>query len=387
MKSMCRFGWLPFLVIAVVAELCVIVPAWKSNPAGYLYGDSGFYAAAADSLLRDGDLDLLNQCFPGDGTIQDVLPALEGDHGGEFALAAKQYLTLKQSPVLSVAVLPFYSLFGQPGCLLFNLLVLNLLLVGMAQLAGGGVVSRIVTLLALVTTPLIRFAFNFSPDLFLCLLLVGCLLAARQNRPGLAGILAGLAVSSKLYVALLVMPIPLLLLLNADRRWHTFLWLSIGGVIGLTPGLAFNTWQYGAPWITGYERQLLVENGVIGLANHTSRFTEPPLQGLRNILFDDTVGLWPTAPLWFLWPIGVAWIIARRTSGSRWVFAAVAIILMNLVLFATYDGWHGGSSAGNRYLFPALVMGFVVIGAALQVAWNAICTDHSDEAKSADSAA
>ena len=387
MKFACRFGWLPFLLVAVGAELCVIVPAWNVNPDGYLYGDSGFYAAAADSLLRDGDLDLLNQCFPDGGTLQAVLPALEGDHGGEFALASQQYLTLKQSPVLSVAVLPFYAIFGKPGCLLFNLLVLNLLLVGMAQLAGDGGVARSVTLLALVTTPLVRFAFNFSPDLFLCVLLVGCLLAAQRNRPGLAGILAGLAVSSKLYVALLVVPIPALMVMTADRRWHTLLWLSIGGVIGLAPGLAFNTWQYGAPWVTGYERQLLVENGLIGLANHTSRFTEPPVQGLRNILFDDTVGLLPTAPLWFLWPIGFAAAIASRIPGTKWLFAAVAMILMNLALFATYDGWHGGSSVGNRYVFPALVMGFVVIGAAFQAAWNANCAGQSDGAKSADRAA
>lgn len=387
MKFACRFGWLPFLLVAVGAELCVIVPVWTLNPDGYIYGDSGFYAAAADSLLRDGDLDLLNQCFPNGGTIQDVLPALEGDHGGEFALASQQYLTLKQSPVLAVAVLPFYAVFGKPGCLLFNLLVLNLLLVGMAQLAGDGGVARCVTLLSLVTTPLIRFAFNFSPDLFLCLLLVGCLLAAQRNRPGLAGILAGLAVSSKLYVALLVVPIPVLMVLTTDRRWHTILWIGIGGVIGLSPGLAFNTWQYGAPWVTGYERQLLVENGVIGLANHTSRFTEPPVQGLRNILFDGTVGLWPTAPMWFLWPIGFAWLTAQRTPNTKWVVAAVLMILMNLALFATYDGWHSGSSAGNRYLFPALVMGFVVIGAALQVAWNANYAGRSDGAKSADRAA
>src|SRR5438094_305399 len=137
-----------FLAVALVAQAWVVWSHVADAPrerltgdaafhdGGYLFGDSGVYAAAADSLLRDRDLDLLNQVYPDTPTLADALPELEDPRGGEFGLAAGGYLTIKQSPVLSVVALPFYAALGRPGFLVFNLVVLNLLLLGTAKLAG-----------------------------------------------------------------------------------------------------------------------------------------------------------------------------------------------------------------------------------------------------------
>lgn len=368
------FGWPTFFLLAFLAQAWDIAAGLGGAPrerlfghaafeaGGYLYGDSAFYAAAADSLLRDGDLDLLNQCYPGRASLAEVVPDLEGAHGGEFGLTADGRLTIKQSPVLAVSALPFYLMFGHFGFLLFNLLVLNLLLAGLVKLAGDTPAARAVVLLGFVTTPLWRYSFTFSPDLFLCALLVGSLLAARSNRPGLGGVLAGLAVSTKLYVAALALPVPLVAWAAADRKWAAVARFALGGLLGLAPGMAFNAWLFGAPWASGYEHQLLVRGGRVMLADHSSRFTVPPLTGLRNLLLDDEVGLWPTATLWFLWPVAALVLLTRR--GERaWALAAVGLILLNLAVFACYDGWNG-STVGNRYLFPALAGGFALLGAA-----------------------
>jgi hypothetical protein len=367
-------GWPAFLTVALAAQGWAVVSELRRDRApgrdvpSYLAGDAGLYAAAADSLLRDRDLDLLNQCLPGRATLAGALPELEGERGGEFGLSKDGRLTLKQSPVFSAAALPFYALFGRPGFLIFNLLVLNLLLIGLVKLAGDTPAARVVVLLGYVTTPLWGYTANFSPDLFLCALLVGSLLAARGGRPGASGALAGLAVGTKVYVAVLVLPVPVLVWAAADRRWAALARFAAGGLLGVAPALAFNAWLFGAPWVTGYERQLLVRDGVVGLADHSSRFTVPFFDGLRTLLFDPVAGLWPTAPLWFLWPAAVVVLLAPRVAppgGRAWMLAAAGVMLLNLALFASYDGWHGGEpDRGNRYLFPALTLGLSLIGAA-----------------------
>lgn len=381
-------SWPAFLALALAVQAWAVTAESRRDPGAYLFGDSGYYAAATDSLLRDGDLDLLNQFHPDAKSLDEVLPQLEGPHGGEFGLSAKGYLTLKQSPVLSVAALPFYAALGRPGFLAFNLLILNLLLVGMVKLAGDTPVARVVVLLALVTTPLWKFAYNFSPDFFLCALLVWAMLAARAGRPTVAGVLVGLAVSTKVYVAVLVLPLPLVVW-AADRRWSSLVWFALGGLIGIAPGLAFNAWVFGAPWVTGYERQLLVVNGKAALADHTSRFTVPVLDGLRNLLFHERLGLAPTAPLWVLWPIAMVAFLRERKA---WAFAAAGVIALTLALFAPYDGWDGGEGdraaldhepRGNRYAFPAIVFGFALIGAA----GSRWCGKFTRSADSADDAA
>ena len=328
-----------------------------------LPGDAGFYAAACHSMLHDRDLNLLNQCYPDCATVADTLPELEGEHAGEFGYSVRGELTLKQSPVLALAALPAYAVAGKPGLLAFNVVVLALVLLAAAELVGppAGVPAA---LALLVTTPLHRFALNFSPDLFLVALLMAALLAARAARPGWCGLLLGLAVGAKVYVAAMALPVAL-----AAVVWHarpgraTILGLA-GGLVGLAPAAAFNAHQYGAPWVTGYERQLKVEAGTTAIAGHVSRFTNPPVRGVADILFDPAVGLVPTAPLFAL-ALPAVFVLKWRNRFRGVPAVCLALLAANVALFCGYDGWHGGSALGNRYLFPALVAGFVLIGSAV----------------------
>ncbi|MFO0848483.1 MAG: hypothetical protein U0871_08000 [Gemmataceae bacterium] len=379
------FPW-PAFVAAVLAVVAYdIAPQIGPNPHGFLFGDSGLYAAAADSLLRDGDLDLLNQCFPGKATLADALPELEAkERAGEFGLTADGRLTIKQSPVLAAAAVPFYAAFGATGFLLFNVLVLVLLLTGTAALGGGTPAARLVVLAGLVLTPLWRFGFNYSPDLFLCALLVGSLLAARGRRPVLAGVLAGLAVSTKVYVVVLAAPVVLVAWTAADCKPTAVGKLVLGGLIGLAPGLLFNTWLFGAPWVTGYERQLAVAGGVVGLADHSSRFTVPLGAGLRALLLADDPahpGFLRTCPIVLVFPVAAAWLLLRPTPGGRaWVTACVLLAAANLGLFAVYDGAMDGWRMANRYLFPALIAGLAVTAAAVGQVGQAVGSLRPDRA-------
>ena len=374
------------LVAAAAVQLATVGPALWRSPDGFLAGDSHFYAAAAESVWRDGDLDLLNQCFPEATSVDEVLPQLEAPCG-YFGWAKGEYLTIKQSPLLGLAALPLYAAFGPLGFLLFNLIVIDLLLAGVATLGGGGPGAWVAALVAYTTTPLVRFTFDFSPDLFLTALLVGALVAARDNRPLAAGLCAGLAVSAKLYVAVLLLPVLALTLWQSPRAL-TLVKVVAAGVVGLLPGLACNTLQFGAPWVTGYERELHVVNGVIGLADHSSRFTQPPLAGLLDLLLNPAVGLLRTAPLMALVPFAallLAW--PGAVPGGRPAFAAaLATVALTLALFSPYDGRHGGSSVGNRFLFPVIACGFAVLGAAIDRALQARCAASARAAACAESA-
>ena len=375
--------WPGFLVLALLVQGYECVVGFAADPRGFLQGDSGLYAAAAHSLLYDGDLDLLNQCRPNAATLEDALPELQGDIGGEFALSADRRITLKQSPLLAVLAVPFYAVLGFGGFLVFNLIVLNLLLVGLAVLAGNTSATRIVVLLGFTLTPLRQYTFNFSPDLLLCALFVGGILAARSARPGWAGALCGLAMTLKLYAAALALPIPLLALGTARwRSGRTVGWLLAGGFAGLLPGFAFNLWQFGSPTVTGYERQLKVTGSEVGLADHSSRFTVPLGDGVRELVFDPELGLWPRTAIWFAWPVAAGLLLTRRfapPTGRGWVLATVAIIVLNLGVFAKYDGALIGSRFGNRYLFPAVTLGIALIAAAVSTRCHSSPTSKNPE--------
>jgi hypothetical protein len=46
---------------------------------------------------------------------------------------------------------------------------------------------------------------------------------------------------------------------------------------------------------------------------------------------------------------------------DKWLLVAVVILVGNVLLFAPFEGW-AGTHFGNRYLFPALALGFVLLG-------------------------
>ena len=85
-------------------------------PHTYLMGDSPYYAAAAASLVADGDLKVENN--------------LRGDlqrHSSFVSLGADGEWRPKHPVLMSVASVPFLMMFGVVGLLVFNVVVMALL--------------------------------------------------------------------------------------------------------------------------------------------------------------------------------------------------------------------------------------------------------------------
>ena len=162
---------------------------------GFLLGDCLYYAAAAESLARDGDWDLRNQLG---GPIEI--------HEGFFAVSVDNRAVPKHSTLLPILALPFFVVFGVKGFLVFNCVQLFLLILGIAQLAGNSPPARLLALVAYLSTPFLPYTYNFSPDVLACALLTWSYVLAWRDRAVPAGFLVGLAVWAKVYFASGVAP-------------------------------------------------------------------------------------------------------------------------------------------------------------------------------------
>jgi hypothetical protein len=352
---------------------------------GFLVGDCPYYAATCISLVRDGDWNIQNQ-----------LPGELQDHNGFFALSQDGRVVPKHSTLMPILSIPFYWLFGVKGFLIFNVLQVFLLIWGIVALAGGGVVARWLGLVGYLSTPFLFYTYNYSPDVLGTVLLVWAYVFALCNpspkrseasvpdptlrfglgksvQPVIAGLLAGMAIWAKIYLAFVLAP---LLLLIVPLGWRKSLLCGAGAVVAIAPMLMINAHLFGAPWITGYDRDARITAAGFVITEHYSRFHQPFFAGLGNLLFDSRIGLLRTAPLWFLWPVGV-WYALRADRSRMAVMRMVVLssaVLINLFFFSTYDEWNA-SVFGNRFLFPALA-----IGLALQLPfWTAVLRHKRDQ--------
>ena len=342
-----------FVAILLFLEAAYAAVSMARAPRGdaFLIGDCPYYAATTISLVSDGDWDLRNQ-LPGD---------LE-DHEGFFALSKDERIVPKHSTLMPILSIPFYIAFGKIGFLLFNLIQVFFLIVGIAALAGNGAGARLLALVGYLSTPFLAYTFNYSPDILCAVSIVWSYFFARRKRPILCGLLAGLAIWAKVYAALLVLPLALIVL---PLGWRAAIFSVLAGFLALAPMLVINAHLFGAPWITGYDRDARITPEGFTVTEHYSRFNQPLIIGLDHLLFDERIGLLRTAPLWFLWPLGLG--MAWRGSERKVHLAITLALLFNVLFFARYDEWDA-SVFGNRFLFPAVALGFALQGVLWQKA-------------------
>jgi hypothetical protein len=341
-----RFGALLLLLeLAYAAIALARAPSWD----GFLIGDCPYYAAATESLAQDGDWDLRNQLL---GDLKD--------HEGFIALSNDKRIVPKHSVLLPLLSLPLYLMFGKAGFLVFNLIQVFVLVFGISVLAGNTPATRLLALVSYLSTTFLAYTFNFSPDVLGAALVVWSFVFFLSDRPMVGGLLAGLAVWAKVYLVLILLP---LVLLAFGKNWKWVLRGLVAAIVAVAPMLLINSHLFGAPWISGYARDVRVTPDGFAITEHYSRFNQPILAGLGNLFFDGRIGLYRTAPLWFLWPIGLWMAIKTRPRSARRGLIAMALaLLINVFVFAAYDEWHA-STSGNRFLFPALALGFALQGA------------------------
>lgn len=264
----------------------------------------------------------------------------------------------KHPILLPLLATPLFWAFGLHGALMFNLLALATA-GGAAFLIArhyGSIAAAGFAALALILGTGVRdHAYDYHVDVLILALFTSGMAAALARRGFTAGVLIGLAVVAR-PTMLLWVPSLALLMLEA-RAYRALGRAMIGGTIPLALFALSNHWLYGAPWWSGYNRVLVVVDGVPQIADVSDAFSVPLEDGLR-VLWEGPYGVRTRLPLLFAAAPGLLVLVRRR---PLYVLAAVLGVGASVLLFAQYR-WYG-----DRFLWPSCVLLVPALAATFEV--------------------
>jgi hypothetical protein len=341
------------LALPAVVFAAIVMTGYDDR--GYLRGDCQYYYFTALSLWQDGDLDLANQ----------LPPPLER-HSGDLALDRRGRLVPKHPIWLALVAQPLIITLGPTGALVFNLVQIMLLLLVIYLVAcryASPECSAAAVVATAIASVIPHYVWNFSPDVFVSLLLMTGLLTLTAQRsawsPLVAGSLFGWAVLAKMSALLAAVGTPLLL--RRPLRPGLML-LPVGFVLPLLIGGALNLHLFGSPLTTAYDRIATFSDGVVSLGSQRSDFDLPPWQGAVGQLLDLEHGLLFTSPITLLALLGIP-ALARRDR--RLALYTSGTMLALFAFFSCYRLW-SASHYGNRFLLPVVVLAALPLAAGLE---------------------
>ncbi len=171
---------------------------------------------------------------------------------------------------------------------------------------------------------------------------------------GLAGILAGLAVSGE-YPAAIIAALLGIYAAVASLQARGTLWTAtayaVGGIIGFCPALFYNLAVYGSPFAFGYAH-LTDPYYAAGMSRGVLGVSTPSLEALWGTTFSPFRGLFVLSP-WLL--LAGPGLLEMRRRGMRLeAFLCAGVALAYFVFQISYAFWNGGASVGPRHFLPAL---------------------------------
>ncbi len=131
--------------------------------------------------------------------------------------------------------------------------------------------------------------------------------------------------------------------------------LAGAGVLAAQAGA--NTWMYGRPWWSGYNRTLVTRDGAPVVADHLDAFSTPFVEGFLRT-WGGPYGLVHTFTALALGAPGLLVLLRRRPLHAIGVVFSVAA---SLVVFSKYE------YEGHRFHWPALAMLVPAMAVSLEV--------------------
>ncbi len=370
-------GWVRLTVIwlitlALQAGTYHATTAWGERPLYRITGDEPHYYTIATSLIRDGDLDILNNYrdkhylpyYPwhlGDPRDPEDMHALYGPTG---TLHSKHSLGL---PLLIVPAMWFGGFELAIGLLLCisALLAVQLWLLA-RELTGSGGVATASWLLTATTSPLLFYADQAYPEVpgaLLVTIALRALLASAtlSDTSRLAGV--GAAIALLPWLHLRYIPIAAVIACWGVAWWWrarpgpapTAVTVGLIGISGLAL-LGIDWYQFGGiPVVNDY--------GSIALKNLPA--------GVLGLLLDRQYGLVPYGPPYLLALYGV---VALPATVGWWRAGPAFTILATYFLFiASFSFWFGAFSPPSRMLVPVMPIFVAAVAVALH-RWRGLGT-------------
>lgn len=349
--------WLLLVGIACVL-LHVPAIAQRHVPNTWLYGDGAFYFTTLKTLVTEGQFEQ-RAVQPRSWYEQDLgWNRNLTDDWSNVALGRDGRWYPKHPVLLPVLSIPFFWVFGTVGTLVLNavLSVACVLLVFLLcrRFCPPGPAALVAVLFAAQPATL-SAAYGFSNDLLGSALILGALELVLSGRAGLAGVLAGFSLWTRVTHAIFL---PTLVLAGVHAvGWRGVLRASLFALLPLGTFGALNTWMFGVPWVTPYQMVLVRENGVMTTASHSRLFTIPVLEGLRAILFgkDSVFRAWPAALPGL---VGLVLLLRRRPILAT---AAVLAFVLPVLTYAPYR-WY-------RSPFLHASAALAIVGLGVIAAW------------------
>jgi len=303
-------------------------------------GDEPHYLVMAQSLWREGDLDLRDNYDRRD--FLEYTPGPIAPHYGAPRADGRPFPL--HSPGLPLLLAPAYALAGRRGAVA---------LLAILAAALGAVVLRLGEQLfgssraaswawaVVMGPPLAFFAFHVYAELPATLAMAGSLALLVGRRPGIGGAVGAAALASALpWLHLKMLPVAVALavvaLLRLDGRSRT----AFLGVATLMAGvfLAYYHGVYGGLGPLG---------GYGGVPRELS--ASRPATAAAGLLLDRSFGLLPHAPAYLLALAGLPFLLRRRWV-DLWPHLLVAVAV--LVPALSWRMWWGGQCPPGRFLVP-----------------------------------
>ena len=336
-----------------VALLVVWTGFTQSLPAAREHGapvgaDAPAYVRIARGL-ESGTLELP----PPDRIDHDRQQRLADPFGTPYALGRDGRLLPKHSVAFAALLLPGVASGGYEGAVLVAILLgasLAGFVAARCAAAFGALPAIAAASVLFVLTPGGRWIVTgVNIDTVLAGAMVCAFALGSAGRPAALGLLIGLSPLFRPTAVLLLLPAALAL--PPVHRRRALLRVAAGLLTGGAATGLVNTWLWGAPWRTSYDRALVFVDGASRLAPHSSEFGSSPLRGLVALLFDPGAGFLVLAPVAALAFAGYCLPAARR---PEWVVATVSAAL-SLLLLAPYSFVQAVPAGNYRFGFPLLV--------------------------------
>jgi hypothetical protein len=339
-------------LVVLVAAILLAGTAWaKYKPYTWLDGDGRFYLNITKGLVRSGSLDQRG-LHPASwyerpmGWNRNL-----GIAWSNISLGKDGTYFPKHSYVMPALMAPLYLALREPGSLLYNnlaILATVWLMFLLAREVASERAAAAATLAIFAGSLFLPSSYHFLADFTHAGFALAALLIGWRGRWGLAGLALGMSIWAR-PVNVAILPAATLLL---TLRWPgrgPALRFAAGLAVPLALFAAFNTAMFGAPWVTAYQRVLVMKNNQRALGDHADLYTMPLLEGLARVFAKPGDGLVRGYPV-----VGVALLGLPILLWKHRRLGAVAALAMagNVLSTAKFDVYH------SRYyvLFVALAV-------------------------------
>jgi hypothetical protein len=336
--------------VAVVYYLLLGIPySLRIQPSG----DEPHYLVMAQSLWREGDLDLRDNFARQD--YREYLPGTDPLVPHYAAPRADGRPFPAHSPGLPLILAPVYAAFGRRGCVVL-MAALAAAVAALSHRLARAVASPGAALAAwgvVVLPPLAFYSFHLYTEvpsaLALSLSLALLLAPPHAGRAALAALLACALpwLHLKMAPAALALAGVAALRLGRGRALAAFAFVAVAGAC-----------LFGAYYdhVFGHPNPFSIYGGV------PRDLSGSPLSGFLGLLLDRSFGLLPYAPAFLVGLAGLPLLLRRAGTGGAHLLVLGAVLAPVL----GWRMWWGGQCPPARFLVPALPQLSVLVAARVE---------------------